>query len=223
MLNPTCLSLNITEEKISLFKDNFKYLNFEDISSIKHFLDEENAALEIIRCLLKRSRFLHVLSVSILASEVALELNYDVSSYLLAGLFHDICKDLPISSQYEIACSNPYYHKDIPDFAIHAFSSSVLTRNIIDIDDNIFDAITFHCTGRSNMSIFSQIIYTADKCEPLRDFPTKKIREILFNNPHLAFISVIKEQEEYLKSENINYLNNKYTIDMYNQYRGEFQ
>ena len=62
MLNPTCLSLNITEEKISLFKDNFKYLNFEDISSIKHFLDEENAALEIIRCLLKRSRFYLMLS-----------------------------------------------------------------------------------------------------------------------------------------------------------------
>jgi predicted HD superfamily hydrolase involved in NAD metabolism len=52
------------------------------------------------------------------------------------------------------------------------------------VDDEIFDAIKYHTTGRENMTLFDKLIYLADYIEDTRDFPDCiRLREYFYGKP----------------------------------------
>lgn len=197
-------------------------LKFNSINDIETFYQKDELFLKTIHAFLTNDRFEHVKSVAKLSFDIANKFNLNSMDAFYSGLLHDITKDLSKDLQLYFSKENKYYIDGLPSFALHAFSSAVIAKKLFDVNDSIFDCITFHCTGKDNMTLFEKLLYTADKCEPNRKFKTDDILTLLYQDIDRAFVEELKSQQNYLKSINVDNLTNKYTIDMYNFYKGEF-
>lgn len=211
-------------DKINYKKVLFDFLSkYKDNISSKNDLEiEDNIYINCAKMFLTESRYNHSLSVAKLSYDVVKkhpEIKLNSYSVFIAGILHDLTKDISKEEQLLLAKENKYYKEDLPRYSFHAFSSAVLASKLFDIDSDIYDAISFHCTGKAKMNTFEKLIYTADKCEPTRDFDTVKERELLYQNIDEAFILILKEQEEYLAKNNVVAKNScEYTFSMYNYY-----
>lgn len=54
---------------------------------------------------------------------------------------------------------------------LHAKTGACVARDVYGADDDIFEAIYWHTTGKADMSRLEKILYIADYMEPNRDFP----------------------------------------------------
>lgn len=178
----------------------------------------------------KHSRFLHALNVSFLSYKIAY--NYlkkeDLKSIILAGLIHDITKDYDYSLQLSLAKNNKYFSKFNRgnDYSLHQFASAVVYEKIIKKYDtfnlDIYDAISFHCTGKANMNLFSKILFYSDKYECSRYLSNKeksvKIIDSIFRsikNFDSEFHNFIEDQINYFKNKNIDYLSDSNAKEFY--------
>ena len=173
---------------------------------------------------LDENRFLHALNVAFVSYKIALfqESNISFENIFLAGLVHDIAKDLEIKKQLDLAKNNQYYI-ECKDYALHQFAGAELYKKLTsDFDEEIYNSISFHCTGKDNMSLFEKIIFYADKYEPSRYLNNKiksdKVVKSLFNsydNFDSTFYDFVLDQIEYFKSKKYNYLEDKYANKFY--------
>ena len=53
---------------------------------------------------------------------------------------------------------------------LHAKTGAALARDLFGVSDAVYEAIRWHTTGKSDMSLFEKILYLADYIEPTRDF-----------------------------------------------------
>lgn len=173
--------------------------------------------------MMKEHRYQHSFSVAKTAYKIALKTGlYDPKTAFIAGLLHDCGKDIERDKESEIMTSYFAEYKDFPHYAWHEFTGRYLAETVFNIkDENILDAIMFHCTGHNDMKPLEMIVYAADKVEPKRDFKTKYARSLCYKDILKGFKYVIKDQKRFLLEKNINYMNNKFTIGMYQQYLGE--
>ena len=180
---------------------------------------DDNIYIDVAKLFLTDARFNHSLSVAKLAYDVSC-INNDLNKNdaYIAGILHDIAKDLCKDEQFELALNNKYFQNDFPKYSYHAFASAVIAYYIFNVNDIIFNAISFHCCGKDNLTKFEKLIYTADKCEPTRDFETSDVRNLLYEDIDMAFVEEIKQQDDYLKTKGIDCRNNIYTTSMYNYY-----
>lgn len=62
---------------------------------------------------------------------------------------------------------------------MHSIVGAQMAKEQYAISQEMQDAIRYHTTGRTNMSLLEKIIYVADKTEENRDFPSvKHFREL---------------------------------------------
>ncbi len=92
----------------------------------------------------------------------------------LAGLLHDITKDYSTEKQFQL-CEKFSINvpKSIAPKLLHSKTGAHFARDIFSreiVDDEVFDGILYHTTGRANMSLFEIIIYLADYIEDTRTF-----------------------------------------------------
>ena len=75
-----------------------------------------------------------------------------------------------ICEKNKLSCSN--FEINHP-YLLHGKVGAYIAKTKFDIDDEeILQAITWHTTGRPNMSLLEKIIFVADYIEPARN-PTK--------------------------------------------------
>ena len=123
--------------------------------------------------ILEPKRYEHTLSVAYTAANLAAVYGEDVEKALIAGILHDCAKCMSHKRQV-ILCEK--YHLQLSQIEkeegsplLHAKAGSVLAREEYDIEDeDILNAISFHTTGRPQMSMLEKIIYIADYIEPGR-------------------------------------------------------
>ena len=123
--------------------------------------------------ILEPKRYEHTLSVAYTAANLAAVYGEDVEKALIAGILHDCAKCMSHKKQV-ILCEK--YHLQLSQIEkeegsplLHAKAGSVLAREEYDIEDeDILNAISFHTTGRPQMSMLEKIIYIADYIEPGR-------------------------------------------------------
>ncbi len=65
------------------------------------------------------------------------------------------------------------------------------------------------------MSKMDKCIYAADKTEPTRDYDTKAMYQACLNNLNEGFIKVLKEHQDYFKTNGIDFTSNYLTRRMY--------
>jgi nicotinate-nucleotide adenylyltransferase len=166
-------------------------------------------------------RLAHSKSVAKTAYEIAKANNLDepLKAYV-AGLFHDIGKDIAEDKQFEM--TKKYYpeYSDIPRFAYHQFAGAHLVQEMFGIKDkDIIEAIEFHSTGNENMCLLAKIIYAADKIEPTRGFDSSYLINAMKNDAENGFVTVLEANREFLLSKNKN-INNRLTYKCFQQYLG---
>lgn len=151
----------------------------------------------------------HVLEVAKLAMQIAISNNLDnPHHYYLAGLLHDIGKEVDILEKEKIMDSCYAQYKNIGAFAYHQFVGEYIARHKFMINDKeILDAIKYHATGNENMNTIGKVVYASDKIEPTREFDSTSLIQACLINHELGFIEVLKANKEFLIAKNKNYTN----------------
>ncbi|MBP2033009.1 putative HD superfamily hydrolase involved in NAD metabolism [Clostridium algifaecis] len=186
---------------------------------------DEEEIQEYLKVNLKATRYEHSLGVRDTAVKLAKIYGADEKKARIAGLVHDCAKYVPGDELISIASENDIAIDDVfmeTPSLLHGAVAAVIAKNKMGVyDDDILSAITYHTTGKENMSLMEKIIYVADYIEPNRDFPgVDRIRKEALENLDTAlldsFNSTIKhviDKKELLHLNTIrgrNYLISQY-------------
>lgn len=130
---------------------------------------------EIIKPFLGDKRYHH--SVCVCESAVALAKKYgaDVNKAAVAGILHDIMKDLSSDDQLKMIMRYDIVLSDVERSAHklwHAMLACAYLENELGIDDReILDAVRYHTTARANMTLLDKVLFIADFISDDRDYP----------------------------------------------------
>lgn len=121
---------------------------------------------KLIKSMMSENRYNHCVNVSKEAVKLAKRYGGDEEKAAIAGILHDITKEMPKEEQLQIMLDSGIILDDIQKNAPklwHGISGSVYIKNHLDIDDeDILNAICYHTTGRAGMSLLEKIIFVAD-------------------------------------------------------------
>ncbi len=150
-------------------------------------------------------RFDHTLGVMHTAAALAMAYGHDVKRARMAGLLHDCAKSIVPNSEKAVLCDK--YKIKISDFErenphlLHGKLGAYLAKNTYGIDDDeICSAITYHTTGKINMTFLEQIVFIADYIEPNRDEMPRldDIRKMAFCDLDKCTSMIMSDTLEYL-------------------------
>jgi predicted HD superfamily hydrolase involved in NAD metabolism len=136
---------------------------------------------------LKEGRYIHTLGVADTAKKLAKINGVLEEKAEIAGLAHDVAKNLSKDIMKEIMKENNITLSPVEEnnFSLwHSVIAPIEAKNKLGIEDEeILDAVRWHTTGKVNMSTLTKIIYIADMIEPSRDFEgVENIRKAAFQN-----------------------------------------
>ncbi len=136
---------------------------------------EESKIKKYLENALSEKRFKHSLGVAEEAERLADKYGADKKKAYLAGLVHDVAKEIDTDSarnmlkdRFGIRVDPVTYN--VPKL-LHAPLGACLAQTEFGIfDAEILDAVKYHTTAKADMSLLTKIIYMADYIEPNRDF-----------------------------------------------------
>lgn len=136
---------------------------------------------------LLEKRYIHTLGVADIAKRLAKLNGVSEKKAEIAGLAHDVAKNLSIDKMREMMKENNVIISEIEEKNMnlwHSIVAPIEAKDKLGIDDDeILDAIRWHTTGKEDMSTLTKIIYIADMIEPGRNFDgVDEIRRTTFNN-----------------------------------------
>lgn len=121
---------------------------------------------KIIKSMMSENRYNHCVNVSKEAVKLAKRYCGDEEKAAIAGILHDITKEMPKEEQLQIMLDSGIILDDIQKNAPklwHGISGSVYIKKHFGIEDeDILNAICYHTTGRAGMSLLEKIIFVAD-------------------------------------------------------------
>ncbi|NLZ83599.1 MAG: HD domain-containing protein [Clostridiales bacterium] len=157
---------------------------------------------------LSKSRYLHVISTEEVSVDLALIHGCDVQKASIAGVLHDCAKYL---SNAELIEECKKYNLPITEAEekssqlLHAKVGAAYAEHIYNITDKeILTAITYHTTGRPNMTLLEKITFTADYIEPNRKILPRidEVRKAAYDNLDYAIYLILENTLDYLKVTN---------------------
>ncbi|RYL91555.1 HD domain-containing protein [Sporolactobacillus sp. THM7-4] len=132
-------------------------------------------AQQAIKEVLPEKRYLHSLGVADTAEKLAEKYGADSEKARLAGMLHDIAKYFSKDELEAIIRRRtdiPDDYLDYSDKLWHAPAGAAYVQERFGLNDReVLSAMTYHTTGRKNMTKLEKIIFLADYIEPGRDFP----------------------------------------------------
>lgn len=174
------------------------------------------------------SRFRHTLGVMYTAGALAMKYGINLEKAMLAGLLHDCAKCLSIDSQKHLCKENQISLSDSEEknpALIHAKLGSFLAKTKYEVtDEEVLNAITYHTTGRPNMTILEKILYVADYIEPGRHHAENLplVRKLAFEDIDKSILKISGDILNYL-SENQNSVIDTLTKETYEFYKNELR
>lgn len=154
---------------------------------------------------LTKERYQHTVGVAHTAVAMGMRYNPDTSNAEFikraetAGLLHDCAKCMDNDKKIKICEKNNIPCSDFEishPYLLHGKVGAYIAQNKFDIlDEDILQAITWHTTGRPEMSLLEKIIFIADYIEPSRN-PIPELDVIR----QLAFVDIDKAMEKILSN-----------------------
>jgi len=146
-------------------------------------------------------RFAHTMGVAEEAEVLAHVWGADPEKAYLAGLIHDIAKEIPMDEAEKLlveAGEAERFADSSSKVALHGFLAAFIAETRLGIsDEEVLNAAKYHTTGRVGMSLLEKIIYVADFTEIGRHYPQSgEVREIARRNLDEA---VLKEADYVIK------------------------
>ena len=144
---------------------------------------EHEKYVEIVRPLLKPKRVEHSLNVAQQAVLLAKRHGEDEDKAYVAGILHDICKNMSQQEQLQWMQKSAIIWDDnlLKQPPVwHGFAGAEYIRQVLGIEDEeIINAVRYHTIARAGMSRLEQIIYLADLTSKERDYPdVDRMRQI---------------------------------------------
>ncbi len=152
---------------------------------------------------LKINRYNHTLGVVETACRLGQYFHLDTDKLKIAGYLHDIAKHFSIDEMQNI-CKRENIKLDQYEKNNHGLLHGKISRFIAETNNKITDldilnAISSHTTGRVGMSIYEEIIYIADFCEPSRDYINgEEIIQLAMKNIKEAVFTVVSKKLAYV-------------------------
>lgn len=157
-----------------------------------------------VRLMVKPRRFDHVLRVATLAAELAQSARLglpDIERAYMAGILHDIARDLPDAELLRLAppeCSIDAGHP----LALHGRAARTLLERWGFSDPVVLEAVEDHTTGPRGGNPVSACVYIADVSEPGRGV-NADIRELARLDLGAALERAIVSKVTYLQGRGI--------------------
>ena len=171
-------------------------------TDLKHLTPE--ALRPVALSYLKPKRMPHVLGTEQEAVRLAERYGADVTKARVAALLHDCTKKLDMAEQLAL-CER--YRIPLDELErkalklLHSKTGAAIARDVFAVDDEVYNAILYHTTGKPDMTLLEKIIYLADYIEPTRDFPgVEELRRTVYEDLDrgllLGLTMTIQEMEE---------------------------
>lgn len=120
-------------------------------------------------------RYRHCIAVQKKAVELSKIHGGDWYKAAVAGLLHDICREMPLEAQlnYLRRCGILLDTQILENPPIwHGLCGAEYIRAELGVKDSeILDSIRYHTTGRAAMTTLEKVVYIADLTSEDRDFP----------------------------------------------------
>jgi len=170
---------------------------------------------------LSKKRYTHSMNVASEAYKLAGLYGDNPDRAYVAGLLHDVCKEIPFDEQEEMMLKG---NMNISGAELsvkalwHGPAGAYYIKNEMGITDgNIINAVRFHTIGRSGMSRLEEVVYMADLISEDRDYKdVEKMRRLAYTDLDMAMYEAVCFSIESVMKKN-SYIP-EYTVDAYNQY-----
>lgn len=154
---------------------------------------------------LKPKRVPHVLGCESEAVRLAERWGADASLAAEAALLHDITKKGGEEAQFDL-CRKYKLKTDAGELEspniLHARTGAEYARRVFGVDDRVYGAIRWHCTGKPNMTLLEKIVWMADYIEPTRDFPgVEEVRSLAYDDLDAAMTAALKTTLAHIRED----------------------
>ncbi len=143
---------------------------------------------------LSEKRYLHSVGTMKMAKILANKYNVNENIAMLAGLAHDMAKEIPLEQAMEYIKQNKINIDEIEKqntALLHAKIGAHMSKKY-GFTEQMQNAIKYHTTGNPEMDELAKIIYVADKTEETRNYEEiEKIRELAMQNIDEAIIAIL--------------------------------
>ena len=188
-----------------------EYIRENQIYSLAEKKDLPMAEYDFIKMQKKLAKYLdedryeHTLGVMFTCAALAMVHDCDLITAQTAGLLHDCAKCIPnkkklkMCSQHHISVSE--FEQEHP-FLLHAKLGAYVAKAKYDVtDENILSAITWHTTGKPEMTLLEKIVYIADYIEPKRDKAPNLaiVRKLAFQDLDECMYKILADTLAYLE------------------------
>ncbi len=154
---------------------------------------------ERVRPLVKQERFAHIERVACLARDIALANGLDADKAYLAGILHDVARDMGDAELLRLA--PPESEADVQHpLSLHGRAARTVLERWGVTDTDILDAVEEHTTGPRDGKPLSVCVYVADVSEPGRGV-NDHIRELAFFDLDRAYREALCCKVQYLQSK----------------------
>lgn len=145
---------------------------------------------------ISEKRFAHTVGVRNTAVKLSEIYGADREKAMLAGLIHDCAKNMEDEEILSIVRQDGYEPDWIEQGSpqlLHGRAASVIAESKMEIaDEDVLNAIIYHTTGRSDMTLLEKIVYVADYIEPTRNYMgVDELRKVAFVNIDAAVLMAI--------------------------------
>ena len=148
-------------------------------------------------------RYDHSLRVAEEAKKLAVHYHIDEQKAYVAGILHDIAKELPEEESKQWIET---YHlskellKEENKNIKHADIGAVIAKERYHLDDDICYAIQYHTIGNKDMDLLAKIIYIADKIGR-KDIPDDllPLKTLAYQDIDRALLYCLEKQEKKLQ------------------------
>ncbi len=154
---------------------------------------------------LDADRYCHTLGVMYTSASLAMCHGEDLQKAQIAGLLHDCAKCIPnekkirMCQKYEIPVSDIEFHAP---YLLHSKLGAYLAEKKYGVEETeILSAITWHTTGKPQMTLLEKIIFMADYIEPMRwkAANLEEIRRLSFQDLDQAVYLTLRDTLHYLE------------------------
>jgi predicted HD superfamily hydrolase involved in NAD metabolism len=152
-----------------------------------------------VQNMVKPQRFAHIERVAALAKDIALAHSLDAERAYLAGILHDVARDLPSDELLRLAPPETEADADNP-LAVHGRAGRAILEQWGITDTVVLDAVEEHVTGPRDGNLLSICVYVADVSEPGRGV-NDNIRELAFLDLERAYHEALTCKVHYLQSK----------------------
>ncbi len=156
--------------------------------------------------MLSEKRFVHSVGVAQTAFKMCRLYGEKEDRGFLAGIGHDICKEIPSEKVIELAEKDGLPVSEMErkkPSLLHGRAAAVLLKEKYGVsDEELLESVAFHTYGLKTFGTLGKIIYSADKIEPGRENITQEYLD------HLFSLTLNELTEEVLR-ECMDYVNKK--------------